>query len=158
MKKVLVILILMFLAIFVYSKVDWYATLFLCGFKPENSWAYIVRYWTWQNTFWMLFGLTVAVAYWAGAPSGNRTRIIMILIFVTFGLVTISSLLDWGYFWFNKYAFPPIEEKWTWMPQSWILGLDWGTKQQIQWTVCWLLAIPLMWYITLKYILPRYGK
>lgn len=154
LKKVLVVLLLMVIAIFVFSKLDWWATNAEDGFLSRD-WSFMVRYWAWQNAFWMLFGLTVATAYWAGAEPSRKTKVVMVLIFTSFGLVLLSNLLDWMYFWFNHYAFPPIDQDWSWMPQSWILGLDWGTVEQARWTVGWLFSIPLLWLVAMKWILPR---
>jgi len=153
-KKLLPLLLLIILAILVYSKLDWWTI----TLSQNNTWAVLLRYWAWQNAFWMLFGVIVAFAYWAGAKSDRETTIISIMIVITFGMVLMSNLLDWAFFWFNTYAFPPIEQKWTWMPQSWLFGQDWGTVAQMRWTVGWLLAIPLAWYIVLKRILPTYGR
>ena len=145
--------VLIILGSFVYSKVDWWTM----TLTSNNTWATMLRYWAWQNAFWMLFGLTVALAYWAGAKSNRETTIISITIFVTFGLVMLSNTLDWAYFWFNTHVLPPIDQKWTWMPQSWALGFDWGTPEQVRWTIAWLLSIPLVWGVVLKYLLPKWG-
>ena len=152
LRKVLVILLLMIILVFAYSKLDWWVT------NKTLGWAHLIRYWAWQNSVWILFGLTVAIAYWAAGPPSRRTKIVMVLIFFSFGIVVVSNLLDWMYYWFNQYVLPPIDEKWTWMPQSWVFGLDWGTPEQARWTVSWLLMIPLMWVVAVKYILPKWGE
>jgi len=156
MRKLWVILIFVLLLIFAYSKLDWWVTQRI-SYEGSNWMAYAIRYWAWQSVVWVLIGLAVATAYWAGAPSGCRTKYIVFGILVTFVIILVSNLLDWMYFWFNNYVLPPIDQKWTWMPQSWALGFDWGTPEQIQWTVAWLLTIPLLW-LAVKYLIPKFCR
>jgi len=139
-RRLLVLLPLLAIATIVYSQFE----VWTLNFTYEL--AVMTRFWAWQATFWLISGLLVAIAYW----SSSGKPVTAFGLFLTFFFFYLSAALDWMHIIFGWGYVPSPEYIWFWSPFYWHFGLSWTTTLQTIWTLIWLSAIPLTWFLIAK--------